>query len=305
MTDQQQDTPTALTPIALTPTATTTSLAAASVSPSAAPARADSASAGAPSSPAPQAELIPAEDPGDDLDQDEDDNFDVDSALGSDADFADAYPSAQVIGSDLSPCQPEWVPPNVHFEVADATLQWPWKDDYFDFVHVRYLFGAIHDWPALFCEAYRCCAPGGWVQSCEADVRFHCDDGTTDSEPALKTWGDLFEQSGIETGRPFFLQRETIQERSIAEAGFTDIRTFDYKVPVGGWPNNRRLAETGEYVRLTLENDLEGYTFYLWHHVLNWPREEYAQFLVSMRKALFNRRVHGYMMVRYVYGRKP
>ena len=145
-------------------------------------------------------------------------------------DFADAYPSAQVIGSDLSPCQPEWVPPNVHFEVADASLQWPWKDDYFDFVHVRYLFGAIHDWPALFCEAYRCCAPGGWVQSCEADVRFHCDDGTTDSEPALKTWGDLFEQSGIETGRPFFLQREAIQERSIAEAGFTDIRTFDYKV---------------------------------------------------------------------------
>lgn len=30
------------------------------------------------------------------------------------------------------------------------------------------------------------------------------------------------------------------------------------QVPVGGWPNNRRLAETGEYVRLTLENDVEG-----------------------------------------------
>ncbi|CZS77040.1 unnamed protein product [Fusarium graminearum] len=336
----QQDTPTALTPTASTSRTSTIIT----------PAQSDSASvsasvAAAPSSPTPQAELIPAEDPGDNVDHD---TFDVDSALGSDAasylypesiaasileyrtiqgrtyhsdrhaadyftpndeqqlqDFADTYPSAQVVGSDLSPCQPEWVPPNVRFEIADATLEWPWKDDYFDFVHIRYLFGAIQDWPALFREAYRCCAPGGWVQSCEADIHFYSDDGTTDSEPALKTWNDLYESGGIETGRPFFLQREAIQERSITEAGFTDVRIFDYKLPVGGWTNNRKLAETGEYVRLTLENDLEGYTFYLWHHVLNWCREEYTQFLASMLKALANRRVHGYMMVRYVYARKP
>ncbi|KPA44789.1 methyltransferase [Fusarium langsethiae] len=376
MTNHQDDTPTALTPTASTPRTSSTV-----VIP---PAQSDLASApaaAAASSPTPQAELIPAEDPGDNVDHD--DNFDIDSALGSDAasflypesiaasileyrtiqgrtyhsdrhaadyftpndeqqlqsvdithhyltilldnklflapispyvqtvldvgtgDFADAYPSAQVVGSDLSPCQPEWVPPNVRFEIADATLEWPWKDDYFDFVHIRYLFGAIQDWPALFREAYRCCAPGGWVQSCEADIHFYSDDGTTDNEPALKTWNDLYESAGIETGRPFFLQREAIQERGITEAGFTEVRIFDYKLPVGGWPNNRKLAETGEFVRLTMENDLEGYTFYNWHNVLNWPREEYTQFLASMLKALSNRRSHGYMMVRYVYGRKP
>ncbi|OBS27714.1 hypothetical protein FPOA_01656 [Fusarium poae] len=383
----QQDTPTALTPTAstsrtcLVPPAQSDS-ASASIPASAS---ASASTSAAPSSPTPQAELIPAEDPRDNVD----DNFDIDSALGSDAasflypesiaasileyrtiqgrtyhsdryaadyfapndeqqlqsvdithhyltilldnklflapisphiqtvldvgtgsgiwaiDFADAHPSAQVVGSDLSPCQPEWVPPNVRFEIADATLEWPWKDDYFDFVHIRYLFGSIQDWPALFREAYRCCAPGGWVQSCEADIHFYSDDGTTDNEPVLKTWNDLYESGGLETGRPFFLQREAIQERSITEAGFTDVRIFDYKLPVGGWPNNRKLAETGEYVRLTMENDLEGYTFYTWHHVLNWSREEYKQFVASMLKALSNRRLHGYMMVRYVYGRKP
>ncbi|KAH6950685.1 S-adenosyl-L-methionine-dependent methyltransferase [Fusarium avenaceum] len=220
-------------------------------------------------------------------------------------DFADTYPSAQVIGSDLSPCQPEWVPPNVHFEIADASLPWPWKDNYFDFVHIRYLFGAIHDWPALFHEAYRCCASGGWVQSCEADVHFYSDDGTAETEPGFKMWGDLYEGGGVTTGKPFFLQREAIQERSITEAGFTDIKILDYKLPVGGWPNNRKLAEVGEYVKLTLENDLEGYTFYLWHNMLNWPPEEYLQFITAMHKSLNNRKAHGYMMVRYVYGRKP
>ncbi|KAF5563033.1 methyltransferase [Fusarium napiforme] len=300
----------------------------------------------APSSPAPQAELIPAEDP---EDTSEVDRYEIDSALGSDAqqpllgahiascpesarcrnwfrnlgnasfpphaslhltdiffrDFADAYPSAQVIGSDLSPTQPEWVPPNVHFEIADATLTWPWKDNYFDFTHIRYLFGSIQDWPALFQEAYRCCAPGGWVQSCEADIHFYSDDGTTDSEPALQKWADLYEKGGAATGRTFFLQQEALQERSITEAGFTDVRIFDYKLPVGGWTSNRKLFELGEYVRLTLENDLEGYTLYIWHNVLNWPRDEYPQFLAAMRKAICSRKVHGYMMVRYVYGRKP
>lgn len=135
-----------------------------------------------------------------------------------------------MIGSDLSPTQPEWVPPNVHFEIADATLTWPWKDNYFDFTHIRYLFGAVQDWPALFQEAYRCCAPGGWVQSCEADIHFYSDDGTTDSEPALQKWADLYEKGGAATGRTFFLQQEALQERGITEAGFTDVRIFDYKV---------------------------------------------------------------------------
>jgi len=33
-------------------------------------------------------------------------------------DFADQFPSAQVIGTDLSPIQPSDVPPNVYFEVV-------------------------------------------------------------------------------------------------------------------------------------------------------------------------------------------
>jgi hypothetical protein len=40
----------------------------------------------------------------------------------------------------------------------------------------------------------------------------------------------LYEKGGAKTGRTFFLQQEALQERSIAEAGFTDVRIFDYKV---------------------------------------------------------------------------
>lgn len=43
----------------------------------------------------------------------------------------------------------------------------------------------------------------------------------------------------------------------------------------------------------------------LWHDVLGWPKAEYQIFLMGMRKVLRNRQIHGYMSVRYVYGRKP
>ena len=42
----------------------------------------------------------------------------------SPSDFVDAYPSAMVIGTDLSPMRPYFVPPNVKFELDDAQLEW-------------------------------------------------------------------------------------------------------------------------------------------------------------------------------------
>jgi hypothetical protein len=51
--------------------------------------------------------------------------------------MADQYPSATVTGTDLSPIQPEWVPPNCHFEIDDVSLEWTFPPDHFDFIHIR------------------------------------------------------------------------------------------------------------------------------------------------------------------------
>ncbi|KAG9502135.1 hypothetical protein J7337_004960 [Fusarium musae] len=142
--------------------------------------------------------------------------------------FADRHPNVEIVGTDLSPCQPQWVPPNVRFEIDDAALEWTWGPNEFDFIHIRYIFGAIKDWSALFSEAYRCCVPGGWVQSAEADVEFRCDDGTIDKEPNLKIYKKLFEEGGKILGNPFFVYDQQVQ--GFKDAGFEDITTVDYKV---------------------------------------------------------------------------
>ncbi|KAL6411376.1 uncharacterized protein AUP68_05080 [Ilyonectria robusta] len=174
--------------------------------------------------PPPQVDLVPGEDPEKLLTPT---RHQLHSTHASPSDFADQFPAADIVGSDLSPCQPKWVPPNVRFQVDDATLSWTWKDDSFDFVHIRYLFGAIQDWNGLFKEAFRCCAPGGWVQSCEADVHFFSDDGTTDAEPVLKTWDKLYTDGGKATGRNFFILDD--QRSAFKAAGFEDVNVVNYK----------------------------------------------------------------------------
>ncbi|CCE28065.1 uncharacterized protein CPUR_01539 [Claviceps purpurea 20.1] len=216
--------------------------------------------------------------------------------------FADQFPNASVIGTDISPCQPQWVPPNLCFEIDDASLEWTWNANHFDFIHMRYIVGGIQDWTALLKEAYRCCAPGGWVESFEYDVELRSDDGSTELEPVLATLGELFREAGKVLNRPFFVQE--IQRQAFDEAGFVERRVVQHKIPIGPWAKDRKFAEAGRFVRAALENDLQGYTQMLWQS-LQKPADEYHMWLAAMHKAIRNPKVHSYGMAQVVYGRKP
>ena len=71
------------------------------------------------------------------------------------SDFADQHPAALVIGTDLSPIQPTWVPPNLSFEISDCCEEWSYEKDSFDFIHIRGLYGSVADWSAFYVEVYK------------------------------------------------------------------------------------------------------------------------------------------------------
>ncbi|KAI2605364.1 S-adenosyl-L-methionine-dependent methyltransferase [Hypoxylon fragiforme] len=221
-------------------------------------------------------------------------------------DFADQYTNAEVVGTDLSPTQPLWVPPNVKFEIDDCTQPWTWAPNTFDFVHMRYLFGAIADWDELLRQAFRVTTPGGWVQSCEADVDILSDDGTIPPDSAYERfWNHLYRNASRKIGASFQPIEQNVQIKAFERAGFEDIHEQSYKFPVGGWPADKKLAEVGQYVQLTMLNDVEGYTLFLWNQIMGENAPGYQEYLAVMRAELKNRRMHGYMRCRYVWGRKP
>ena len=59
--------------------------------------------------------------------------------------MTDEYPSAQVTGVDLSPFQPNFVPPNCTCQVDDMTIPWTYEPARFEFIYTRELFGCIPD----------------------------------------------------------------------------------------------------------------------------------------------------------------
>lgn len=65
---------------------------------------------------------------------------------------AEEFPSARVTGTDLSPIQPTWVPPNCYFEIDDYNVEWL-DTDKFDLIHARELLGTSKDWLAVFKQA--------------------------------------------------------------------------------------------------------------------------------------------------------
>ncbi|EFQ28542.1 methyltransferase domain-containing protein [Colletotrichum graminicola] len=64
----------------------------------------------------------------------------------------DMFPNAEVVGIDLSAIQPEFVPPNVRFEIDDAESAWVGPS--YDFIFLRYLALSIADWPKLVNNIY-------------------------------------------------------------------------------------------------------------------------------------------------------
>jgi len=62
------------------------------------------------------------------------------------SEFADEHPSAEVIGVDLSPIQPPFVPSNCKFEIDDISKEWTYPENHFDFIHIRTMTGCVPDW---------------------------------------------------------------------------------------------------------------------------------------------------------------
>lgn len=121
---------------------------------------------------------------------------------------------------------------------------WTFDADSFDYVHMRYLFGSIPDWDALFSNAYRVCKPGGWVESYEPTIVAESDDGSVTPDSAHAEWGKFFIEGSKKMGRSCTILEDDLQRKGMEAAGFVDIKFVDKKVreqaPTSPVPNEHR-----------------------------------------------------------------
>ncbi|KAF8541093.1 TAM domain methyltransferase [Trichophaea hybrida] len=222
--------------------------------------------------------------------------------VGTGTDMADKYPMAEVIGLDLSPIQPAWVPPNCRFEVDDAELDWTYSSDHFDFIHVRDLAQAVSDWPKLLSQAYRCTKPGGYIELSEADMRVRSDNETLAKATGITRYIELIMQAMAK--RNLAYPHETLKE-DLKNAGFVDIEVIEKKLPLGPWPKDPELKKAGAMALLAGETGYHTYGMQLFTRALDMTSEEADKICSGAYHCVSNKNNHVYCTQLFAYGRKP
>ena len=224
--------------------------------------------------------------------------------------MADENPQANVLGMDLSPIQPLYVPPNLKFEVDDFNNEWTYTQK-FDFIHARALIGSSSDFPLLIRRAFENLTADGYLEMTDVQMPFMSDDGSME-RTSLETWSDRQVEAcakfGIDTRAP------SKYKQMMIDAGFVDVQEFKFKWPVGTWPKDKFYKDLGRLCMVNFLTGLEGFTLRrmfitqcwwlamltsatVWTNALGMSVEEVQVYLVNVRKDVQNRHIHSYWPV--------
>jgi SAM-dependent methyltransferase len=162
--------------------------------------------------------------------------------------FADAYPSAQVTGTDLSQPQPEHTPANCTFKISDAEDDWPFRMK-FDYIHGRTLATCFADPLSIFRKAYAALRPGGYFEM--QDLCLQTSDDGSMVGTTLEAWQGYVREATAGTGRSW----DTVPnyKRWMEEAGFEAVTEVRFRWPSNQWADDEKEKLLGAWMQAQVE----------------------------------------------------
>ncbi|KAI8944584.1 S-adenosyl-L-methionine-dependent methyltransferase [Xylaria longipes] len=218
--------------------------------------------------------------------------------------MAEEFESSVVVGTDLSPIQPEYVPPNAHFYIHDARLDKWWWPDSFDYIHIRMALGAWEDFEMdVARKAFDHLEPGGWFEAQELLPTLGCDDDSMpDDWPPNLLFNDL-EDCARREHRPLDIAKT--YKQGLINAGFVDVTEQVYKIPINGWAKSKNWKTLGDLWNVNCLDAIQGVAMALLHRARGLKRHQIEIHLMDTRRALSDKSVHAYQSCYVVLGRKP
>ncbi|KPM35459.1 hypothetical protein AK830_g11128 [Neonectria ditissima] len=213
----------------------------------------------------------------------------------------DKFPSAEVMGLDLSPIQPVWVPTNVKFLVDDVEDEWLNGDD-FDFVHLRNMIPILKSPVNLLRQAYDHMKPGAWVELQDVDGQCHSDDASMPADWPIQRFTDILVQAFAQFGTN--AHAAVFGAQYLADAGFVNIQHNYVKLPYGTWPRDKIMRLVGMYYRTACE-DFFPAVGAVHFPQLGWGKAEMELFFAECRQAMRDPKVHAYGKMHFWSGQKP
>jgi hypothetical protein len=137
--------------------------------------------------------------------------------------------------------------------------------------------------------------PGGWLEIQEMDPELNSDDGTH----LNSTWHLKFIDHLVKGAKKYgkSIARHDQFERWFEKAGFVDVHTVLYKLPMNTWPKDKNLKEVGKYQLINYYEGYEAISIGFFTRSLGWTPSEFQVLLARVRAELEDRRIHGYKIL--------
>ncbi|KAF5251620.1 hypothetical protein FANTH_3230 [Fusarium anthophilum] len=217
-------------------------------------------------------------------------------------DYADEHPETQVTGVDLSPIQPDFVPPNVNFVIDDIEDEWTYSQP-FDYIHSRVMTSCIADWGDYLTKCFNNLVPGGYLEIQEVDVNIKSDDGSLSPDNIMLKSLALLNEASVMFGRPYLDILSLVD--IMKDIGFEDVVVEKFKWPINSWPRDKKAKLLGSWCYTNMACGLEAFTMAPLTRAHGWTPEEVNLWLVHQRKAMADRNTHAYWPLYSIYGKKP
>lgn len=244
-------------------------------------------------------------------------------------DIADEFEDAVVLGVDLSPIQPEWVPPNCRFYVDDFEDEWTYgEDERIDYIHGRAMLGSSSDWPALYKKCLDNLKPGGLLEIQEYDAWIFSDDDSCQRAKWTTEWMTKLDEASNKFGK--MLNVAKYHKQWIIDAGFVDVKEVVVRVsaafavrngwqtasdiptdappqqiPIGPWTKDERLKELGRYERIHMQMSVASHTPALLTRVLGYTAQQASVLIEGVRREFRSNDLRLITAYRFITARKP
>lgn len=207
--------------------------------------------------------------------------------------FAEKYPSANVLGTDLSPIQPQYTPPNCRFEVDDCEDEWLYSQK-FDYIHARFMVTCFKDPANVFRNAFESCKPGGYFEIQDAAFPLRCLDDSLWDTALWRVSGNFI--SGAKALGKDITHVQKYKQYMI-DAGFEDVQEIQFQWPINTWPKSSHHKQLGLWYHQNLIDGLSGITMAIFTRGLGMGVEEVEMLLEEARADLRNKDIHAYTSV--------
>jgi hypothetical protein len=119
------------------------------------------------------------------------------------------------------------------------------------------------------------------------------DDDSFPPDSAIVQWHDKFYEGMLLGGGNVRISSRELK-RYMEDAGFVNVQTVDLKWPMSPWSEDPKLKEAGEFVKMSIMDNMSGMSLAVFTRLLGWSIADLEALLARVAEEFEREDIHGY-----------